>query len=171
MPFRDLDELLGSPKKQLPIRGRLLDFPDRISKDTGLLLLRVQQRAKASDGDTDPATLVADLLDDEGWTALQAEVLGRSPEELIAEGLSGQEIAHIFQTLISWHLYGQDAAEAAWESVGNGPAPNRKTRRSKAAAPSNRPRGSRAGSTTPASTGKAETAAASPGPGSSNGST
>lgn len=151
MPFQDLDELLGSPKKELPVGGRLLTFPDRISAETGMVLLRISQRAKdnpeaAQDGDA----LVADLLDDDGWQAVQTEVMGRTPEEMLADGLMGDRAAHVFKTLIIWHVYGREAAEKAWSQVGNPPAPNRATRRaSKAPAKSNPGRGSRAGSTTP----------------------
>lgn len=167
MAFKDLDELLGSPKKELPVRGTLLTFPERISAASGLVLLRVSQRAKADpEAAKDADALVADLLDEAGWEALQSEVLGRPAEEFIADGLSGDEVSHIFKTLMTWHLYGQDAAEAAWEQVGNPPAPNRSTRRaSKAPAKSSRARGSRAGSTPPES---APTVAASPGPTSSS---
>jgi hypothetical protein len=166
--FQDLDELLGSPKKELPVRGRLLSFPDRISAESGVVLLRVSQRAKSDPEQAkDADAIVADLLTPEGWEALQAEVLGKPAEEFIADGLSGDEVAHIFKTLMTWHLYGQDAAEKAWVQVGNPPAPNRAARRaSKAPAKSNRTRGSHAGSQTPASA--SAPAAASPGPASSS---
>ena len=149
MGFKDLDELLVT-RKQLPVRGRLLDFPDRISAGSGLVLLRISQRAKAHpDQAADAESIVAGLLDEAGWEALQTEVLGKPAEEFIADGLSGDETSHIFKTLMVWHLHGQEAAERAWEQVGNPQAPNRRTRRSKAAATSSRARGSRAGSTTP----------------------
>lgn len=164
MPFQDLDELLGSPKKELPVRGALLTFPDRISAESGVVLLRVSQRAKADpEAAKDGDTILSDLLDADGWEALQTEVLGKPAEEFIADGLSGDEVSHIFKTLMTWHLYGQDAAEQAWATVGNPPAPNRSTRRaSKAPAKSNRARGSRDGSMTPAP-GSAQVTAASPG--------
>lgn len=162
MTFQDLDELLGSPKKELPIGGRMVTFPDRISKDTGLLLLRVSQRAKADPAAAENAdTIVADLLDEAGWQAVQSEVLGRSPEELMAEGWSGDHLAHIFKTLITWHLYGRDTAEEAWSQVGNPPAPNRASRR--ATATTTRSRGSSSGTTAK----KAAPRKATPGRGSS----
>ena len=157
MPFRDLDELLGSPAKELPIRGKLYAFPDRISAASGLVLLRVSQRAKADPAaaQADPQAIAGDLLDPAGWEALQAEVLGRSPEDLVAEGLNGDEVTHVFRTLVAWHVYGRENAEAAWESLGNPQGPtNRTERRSKAAAPSAR-RASPASSKTRASASKA----------------
>lgn len=150
MSFRDLDELLGRPAKELPIRGRVHTFPDRISAESGLVLLRLSQHVKADPDPTANAQAIAsELLDEAGWVALQAEVLGRPAEEFIGEGLTGEEVAHVMRTLIVWHLHGLEAAEAAWEAVGNAQGPtNRQTRRSKAAATSSPRRASPASSTT-----------------------
>jgi hypothetical protein len=153
VPFKDIDELLGSPKKQLPVHGRLYDFPDRISAATGTVLLRISQRAQADPAAAEDAdSIVADLLDDEGWVAVQEEILGRPALDFVAEGLTGDQVSHIFKTLMVWHLYGQEAAEKAWEMVGLPPAgaPNRAVRRSKGQAKSSQGRGSRGGSKTPA---------------------
>lgn len=146
MPFKDLDELLVA-RKQLPIGGRLHDFPDRISAASGLVLLRLSQRAQADpDAAANADKIASELLDDAGWEALQTEVLGKPAEEFIADGLTGDHVSHVFKTLMTWHLHGQDAAEKAWEQVGNPPAPNRASRR--ATATSTRSRGSSSGTTT-----------------------
>lgn len=163
MSFQDLDELLGSPKKELPIGGRLVTFPDRVSAETGVIMLRIAQIAKSDPAKAlDADTIVSELLDDEGWARIQAEVLGGDPQTLMLEhNLTGDRLAHVFKTLMAWHLYGKEVAEKAWAEVGPPAAPNRATRRRKTPAKSSPARGSRGGSTTPKAVQAAE--ATSPG--------
>jgi hypothetical protein len=171
MPFRDLSEFLTDTPKCLPIHGKLWEFPTRISAESGIVLLRIANTTQtASDGGEDGDALVAQVADAAQLQALQTELLGCDPEDLIRQGWTMEEVAHVFKTLMAWHLYGQESAETAWEQVGPTPAPNRASRRAASAAPvtSNPGRGSRAGSKTTAS-GKAPRKAAPAGRTSSNG--
>ena len=140
MAFRDLDEVLGlAPPVVLPIGGREYAFPGDISARAWLVLTRLAESLR---GGADDDVVVAS---DEEEAALRAELFGEGEAAMVADGCTAAEMKAVFYTLVAWHLGGKEAAEAVWESGGDEgkvPAPNRAQKRS-------RPRGSRAGSTSP----------------------
>lgn len=156
--FRDFDELVARAPKQLPIGGRLFDFPDRISAETGRLLLVMQRQAQELGAEATPEDLLETAgLDADTLLQVQADLLGDALDEMVAQGVGGA-VGHVVKTLTVWHLYGQDAAEQVWNSLGPTPAPNRAARRSKATATSTKRPASTAGTTS-----RAPAAAARPG--------
>lgn len=147
MSFKDFDELVAPAPKALPIGGKWYEFPAKVPAATGLLMLKVHRHQGV-------AKTVDELMDAAGITPehlaqITDDVLGDTLAELVADGKGGA-VARALQALTAWHLYGQDAAEAAWNRVGPTAAPNRTARRaSKATAKSARP-ASTAGTTAPA---------------------
>ena len=136
MGFKDLKELLTDEPKRLPVGGKMIEFPGRISAEAGLTLLtlsRTLEQIEPGESREEVAARV-DLPDDE-WNALVVAVLGKMPQEFIADGLSPEEALYCFQALMAWHLYGQDAAEQAWDP----PKPNRAQKRAPARGQSGRP--------------------------------
>lgn len=129
MAFRDLTDVLGAtPAKVLPIHGKMIEFPGRVSARAGMLLLAIQRAAQEQQAELgeilpDQVVVAAVGLDgaDEAGKYLEAEMLGDSRGELDALGVVGVERDRILATLTVWHLSGQDAAEAVWE--GKDPAP------------------------------------------------
>lgn len=148
MGFQDLEELIPLSKKRLPIGGgREHEFPDRISAESGALLLLIQKTARERTdlGGDLTAILKALNVDDAHADRLMEDVLGMPAAELLAMvSMNGDRMLHIFKTLMVWHLAGQEAAEEAWSQVGNPKAPTkpRKATPSKGKAPAAR-RGSR----------------------------
>lgn len=141
--------------KRLPIGGQVFEFPDRISAQSGEVLLRVQAAAQDLSSEADPVDVLeaANIATDKLMQA-QAEMLGDGHAALIAAGL-GAAVEHVVQTLTAWHVFGQVAAERAWNGLGPTTAPNRAARRSKATAPSNRAQASTGGTTSRAKPAKA----------------
>lgn len=151
MPFDDLDDFLVVQPIRLPIRGKTYEFPGSISARTGLMLQRLTAEAdKVRDGSTEPTDLAAEVLNDEEEIDLRAEVLGDTERQMAADGLSTAHVRHVFQTLLVWHMAGQEAAEKAWHTLGEAQAPNRAERRaaSKDSASTTRSRASTSGTTT-----------------------
>lgn len=132
MSFKDFDELVARTPKRLPIGGRMYDFPDRISAESGKLLLVMQRMGQELGPDVEPQALLAAAgLDDDRVMALQAEMLGGCFDEMVEHGV-GAAVGHVIKALTAWHLYGQEAAERAWNSLGPTTAPNRAARRQSA---------------------------------------
>ena len=166
--FQDLDEILpvAHSAKRLPVGGEILEFPDRISAESGILLLRVQQQAREN-----PALLEAtgavlvEKVGAERLEALMVEVLGRTFEEMLPlVGMNPARVMHIFQTLTVWHLAGEEAAREFWNDPGKAMAlAATRTGPSKGKAKSAR-RGSRASSPTRASATRAAKGGASSSP-------
>lgn len=158
--FRDLDEFLTTPPIELPIGGRLYEFPGSISARSGLMLQRILSAAEeASEGIRDGSVRAADLaeqvlLDDDTEHDLRAEIMGDGEQQMAADGLTTAHTTHVFNTLLVWHTAGPEAAQAAWEHMGEAQAPNRAARRqaSKAAATSTRSPASTSGTSTGART-------------------
>lgn len=147
MSFKDFDELVTRAPKRLPIGGHLFEFPQRISAQTGATLLAVQTVAADLGPDSDPqAIFAATGLEDEALGGLIEDMLGEGRRQLVEAGF-GDAIPHVFKTLTAWHLYGQEAAEQVWNSLGPTPAPNRAARRSAATGTSTKRPASPAGST------------------------
>jgi len=149
MGFRDLDEFLVSEPIVLPIRGKEYSFPGPgdVSADLWLRLQRLSnqmQRAQESARKGEAFDPDEEVVSDSDQEAMMDEMFGGTEQEMIDEGLSSAHIKAVFYTLIAWHLSGEDAALAVWNSQGESPAPNRATRR--ASAKSIRSRGSRVGS-------------------------
>lgn len=145
--FRDFDELVPRAPKQLPLGGQLFDFPDRVSARTGTLLLAMQVATKELGADAAPEQVLRKLdMTDSEMQHLHDELLGDGHRALVAAGF-GHAVGHVVKTLTVWHLYGEEAAQQVWNSLGPTSAPNRAARRSKAPATSTPRRASTAGTT------------------------
>lgn len=131
MGFTDLQDVLGiSPAKVLPIMGRQVAFPGRVSARTGMLLLSIQRDAAAA-GDVD-ATIESLGLTDDDAEALEAEIFGDARAVLDELGVIGESRQLVMGTLVAWHLGGEQAAVQVWEAGPGGKAPapsSRATRR------------------------------------------
>lgn len=155
MPFRDLDEFLVTAPIELPIRGKSYQFPGAISGRAGLLIRRLAEVADEARQARDEGRVVdetAQVLSEDDEVDLRAELLGDGEREMVDDGLSTAHIAHVFQTLMVWHLAGPEAAEQAWERMAvDPPKPNRQERRSASAgsATSTRQRASTSGTSSP----------------------
>lgn len=127
MGFTDLQDVLGTtPAKVLPIMGREVAFPGRVSARTGMLLLSIQRDASAA-GDVD-ATVEALGLTEEDAAQLERDIFGDGQAVLDELGVIGEPRQLVMGTLVAWHLGGEAAALEVWEAGVGG----------KAAAPSNR---------------------------------
>lgn len=73
-------------------------------------------------------------------------MFGEAEAQMVADDCTSTDIRTVFNTLIAYHLSGEDVAKTIWESAGEAPAPNRQERRAKAPATA---RGSRASSASP----------------------
>lgn len=122
MAFRDLADVLDVPSpKILPINGTMVEFPGRISAASGALLILMRQKAVA--GELDAAADLADtgLITDARALELEAELLGDGVQQLDELGVFGDGRARVVQTLMAWHMSGQEAAEAVWEGKAQAP--------------------------------------------------
>jgi hypothetical protein len=134
MGFDDLADVLGiTPAKVLPIGGRQVAFPGRVSARTGMLLLSLQRDALARDGDVE-ATIEALGLTDEDGEELEREIFGEAAAVLDELGVIGEARQLVMGTLVAWHLGGVEAAEKTWAAGVGGKAQtpgtsNRATRR------------------------------------------
>lgn len=153
--FRDLDEFLVDEPIRLPIRGKTYEFPGSIPARTGLLLQRMgamaeqARQAGAGPAGLAKAAMEAEVLDDQAEMDLRRELMGDTEAEMARDGLTTAHTAHVFRTLMVWHMAGEEAAMYAWERQGNSSTPNRETRRraSKASGTSSRSAASTAGTT------------------------
>ncbi len=136
--FRDLDEFLTVEPIELPIGGKVYEFPGEVSARAGLLLQRIGSMVltvAATEGD--PAAAGAalserdrELLSDGEEMDLRAELFGDAEADMIADGLTSAQIRHVFMTLVVWHAFSEDAAVAVWEGKAASPEPaNRAERR------------------------------------------
>lgn len=145
MGFRDLAEILpatAAKPKALPINGTVYDFPGRISAETGALLVAIEKHRGKEAAD------ILGVVDQEQMQRLQDDLLGDAYDRMRAAGVTGEMISHVIATLIMWHLYGEQAAEAVWESAGEAKTPNRVARRASKGSGSKTPSpGSTAGTT------------------------
>lgn len=149
MAFRDLTDVLGvTPPKTLPICGVLVEFPATISARSGQMLLAVAASARSS-ADATPDEVASRLhLTDEDGERLEAELLGDGAQALDDLGVIGDRRQHVVQTLIAWHLRGQEAAEAVWHGAGKATAPK-----------DSKPRGGRASKTVGGARGRSKAGA------------
>lgn len=141
MGFRDLSEILPSTAdepKCLPILGTTYEFPARVSAETGALLLQIERQRT----EVDPSGLGEEVLE-----RVQRDLLGDTYDTMRVAGVPPAMVSHAIATLMVWHLYGQQAAEAAWERMGEAQTPNRAQRRTAAS------KGSGSKTRSPASTG------------------
>jgi hypothetical protein len=156
MSLRDLDEFLLDKPIELPIRGKLYRFPGSISATSGLLLQRlaatVEQAVADGAANVNGTALAMEVLNDGQEKNLREEVMGDTEAQMAADGLSTAHTDHVFKTLLTWHMAGPEAGEAAWEHQGEAPAPNRETRRkaSKGSASTTKRPASTSGTSTPA---------------------
>lgn len=151
MAFKDhghayIDRL--EPKK-LPYEGTWYRFPASISAATGMLLHRMQTKAEgavaqieeakaaaaaAIDGERADTTapdleldLDEDLIDgipEDKLQDIRAEILGDAWAKLAEDDVPEAMVDHMFETLMIWHMFGdQDVAEAYWNDVTGPKAP------------------------------------------------
>jgi hypothetical protein len=126
--FRDLDEILVDKPIGLPIKGKMYEFPGSIPARTGLMLQRIAAAAQKAKN-AGPTELAEEVLSDEEEIDLRGELMGSTEVEMARDGLTTAHTSHVFQTLLIWHMAGEEAAAQAWESLGKAPAPNRAQRR------------------------------------------
>ncbi len=130
MTFRDLADVIGIRKKELPIHGQIVSFPGTISARSGLLLQVIQQQVATIGEQADAAAVIeASGMTDEDALKLEAELLGDGAEALDRLGVLGEARQHVVGTLATWHMSGPEAAEAVWEGKAQPSAENRATRR------------------------------------------
>lgn len=119
--FKDLDEVLQLSGKQLPIGGKVHEFPDRISAKSGTMLILMQRRTAENPeaAQKDGVKFYEGLVGEEAMAELMTDVLGEPPEEFLAKvNLDGRRLLHVFQTLTIWHLAGEDMARELWNDPG-----------------------------------------------------
>lgn len=163
--FRDLDEILVDKPVRLPIKGKTYEFPGSIPARTGLMLQRIAAAAHKAKN-ASPTDLAEEVLSDEEEIDLRGELMGSTEVEMARDGLTTAHTSHVFQTLLIWHMAGEEAAAAAWESLGKVQVPNRAARRaSRGSASTTRSPASTSTTTTPP---RKRAAPASPGSASSS---
>lgn len=154
MDFQDLDDFLVVPPIRLPIRGTVYEFPGEIDGRTFLALQRLiggAIEAASSGKELDADTLGTVLVDDDSEVGMRDALMGGVDKQMADDGLTSAHIQHVFRTLVVWHTAGPEAAEKAWRTVGEVPAPNREQRRaaSKGSASTTKSPASGSGTTTP----------------------
>lgn len=169
--FKDLSEFFEIKPKQLPILGKVYDFPGAISGKTGVLLhamtAQVEAAKAAIDAGGDPDMLDTTILDDVGEEALRRELFGDAEQQMIDDGVPQPYIEHALKTLTVWHQFGEAVARAVWEDVDGGPKvklPTDHRPKSRKGSPASASTTRRRASTKPTNRSKAP----SPGPESSN---
>ena len=150
MTFPDLSEVYVAEPFVLPIRGKQYAFPGEISARSMVRLMRLTADMREAQRDAQGGQEGVDareLLSDEDEADVRRQLFGGLEDELVADNCTPSELRIVFFTLIAFHLYGTETAEAIWNNAGKAPAPKRTTRRSKTPAKSTRRRGSPTGST------------------------
>lgn len=128
MAFDDLRELLDEKPLKLPIGGKTYTIK-ACSADTWLKLHVIAERMDR--------TLKSGNIDDEDGTSVQELLrlsLGDTLDQMVAGGVSGQELNVAGYTAFFWHLGNEATAEQVW-NAGKALAsasPNRATRRAAA---------------------------------------
>jgi len=154
MAFQDLREFFDGSLR-LPVGGKTYVIPPIPFKD-GLMAQTILDAAiKAQTGRELTESDFDGVLDDDDERSLYQQMLGPAYDEMVTDGLNWPELQRCGTTAFLFFTSGEQAATSFWEEgPGEAPAPNRATRRSKAAAASSRPRASTDGSTTRASKSK-----------------
>lgn len=131
--WRDLADVVGlDAPKVLPIMGKEVAFPGRISAWAGGTLLAITAAAEAGATDPDEITETVGITEADA-VELEAEILGDDgAAALDAAGVIGTARRHVVNTLMAWHISGEEAAREAWEAGGKAPRPNRAARRATA---------------------------------------
>lgn len=139
--MRDLSEILGRQTLDLPVNGKVYRVPE-CDAGTGLLVQKItniSMRAdQAKDGKgaevTEPEVARLEVLvGDDDEEGLYQRIL--SPEvwdEMLADGVTFQQIKHCSMTAMVWIVRDLETAEQVWEKgaeSGEAPAPNRQARR------------------------------------------
>lgn len=130
MAFEDIDAVLTKQPKRLPLHGKTYEFPGDIPWRAGLTLQRLAAAAQEAKGsDADAAKLAAEVLTERQEDDLMDVLLGPAQQQMADDGVTTAEVAHVFRTLMVWHIAGQESAEEAWRKMGEAPAPSREQRR------------------------------------------
>jgi len=153
--FKDLNNFLVVKPIVLPIDGKSYTFPGQIPARLWLQLQELQAigSAVAAGVEYDPDK---EVLSDMDQSNMMLELMGDSYKAMLDDGVTSTQLQVVFRTLFAWHTNSPEYARMIWEEVGETPAPNRATRRSrpkkKAGQTGKSPvRGSRGGSKGPKS--------------------
>lgn len=103
---------------QLPVHGKTYSFPVALPLRTGLTITRLREEVQAFT----LATLAgqkpnpnAELLDDARHSKLICDLIGEATlAEMAADGLPWDEVERVGNTLIAWHMHGEDSALRVW---------------------------------------------------------
>jgi hypothetical protein len=170
MGWTDLADLHGvTPDIKLPIHGETVHFPGRISAWAGSMLLTIRASALEHEGE-DPDEVgeqVANEIDLSSGVAteLERELLGDGEQALERLGATISERQHVVNTVMAWHLYGEESAREVWEAAGKPPARQNRAARRKTAGRSSTASGKGSASSRGGSGGKSASAKkASPSP-------
>lgn len=107
----------------LPVRGKKYSFPVDLPLDTGLTITRLREEVQAftlavlAGSKPNPN---AELLDDARHSKLIVDLIGAATlAEMVADKLPWSEAERVGNTLIAWHMYGEDRALATWNGGGD----------------------------------------------------
>lgn len=106
----------------LPIRGTEYAFSKSIPMRAGIMLVEAQAIVKS-------AAAEGREPDEQPFTAadeqqLRRDLIGDQWDRLLADGVHAAEVEHVYRTLVTWHLSGEDAARLVWtDGQGNDASP------------------------------------------------
>jgi hypothetical protein len=159
--FGDLADFLAIEPKRLTILGTEYEFPGDVSAQTFLFLEHMMGAAAAAgvaQREGREITPRKVLLDDTEEMDLRGELFGDAAQQMLDDEVPNPYQQRALVTLMTWHVYGKDAARAVWrgDASGEAPAPNRAARRAQTrastrtgAATSTRTRASTSGTRSP----------------------
>lgn len=136
MAFKDLRELREQARLELPIDGKTYVVYD-VDAETGLWAQELVDLGIAA---YQGAEVDGSVLDDGDERNMYARLLGKTLDEMLADGVAWSDIKHAGITALLWIAHDEETAAKYWEST-PGEAereaqkpPNRASRRASAAA-------------------------------------
>ncbi|MEN6426100.1 MAG: hypothetical protein ABFE13_12095 [Phycisphaerales bacterium] len=142
MPFKELGAALKTEPLILPLGGKTYTFPGDLSAESWLLIRRVGQGTRFGTDATEPLTQAEE-------DRLMVEMFGDAMAEMLADGRTDNEMEFVHLTLLTFHLYGRDAAEIRWNAQGEAEAPSQEDASPEDTDRVTPTRGSTAGTTSP----------------------
>lgn len=122
--FEDLGDFL-SPTLDLPVAGKTYRVPSPPAA-VGLRLQAAFAVTNARRAGVDAKARWVQLLNDDTTTSLEQDALGPVYDEMLADGLTIEQLNHAGMTAYLWIVAGDDAAHFYWVSpLGKAPRPNR----------------------------------------------
>ena len=102
----------------LPIRGQEFRFSRSIPMRTGLALAEAQViarkvRAALAKGD-DPGDLAKPAFESITEDQAMRDLIGDQWQPLLDAGCTAAEIRHVYLTLFTWHMAGEEPAKLVW---------------------------------------------------------